>query len=75
MNTESDTSSPGSQPGFLPSFARLPGETPRAFGAFLAFFQLITGLIEATYTFGLLSVDIPPEIIFAPSLTDSSIHP
>jgi endonuclease/exonuclease/phosphatase family metal-dependent hydrolase len=31
---------------------------------FLAFFQLLSGLIEATYAFGLLQVDIPPEIGF-----------
>ena len=28
------------------------------------FLQLLTGLVEATYAFGLLSVDIPPETIF-----------
>jgi endonuclease/exonuclease/phosphatase family metal-dependent hydrolase len=28
------------------------------------FFSLITGFIEATYTFGLLGTDIPPEIVY-----------
>lgn len=31
---------------------------------FLAFFRLLTGLIESTYAFGLLQTDIPPEIGF-----------
>lgn len=31
---------------------------------FLVFFQLLTSLIESTYSFGLLSVDIPPETVF-----------
>ncbi len=31
---------------------------------FFAFFQLITGLVETTYAFGLLGVDIPPETLF-----------
>ena len=31
---------------------------------FMVFFSLITGFIEATYTFGLLGVDIPPEIVY-----------
>ncbi|MBE0699572.1 MAG: endonuclease/exonuclease/phosphatase family protein [Anaerolineaceae bacterium] len=31
---------------------------------FLAFFHLLTGLVEATYTFGLLGTSIPPEIIY-----------
>ncbi len=31
---------------------------------FMVFFSLITGFIEATYTFGLLGTDIPPEIIY-----------
>jgi endonuclease/exonuclease/phosphatase family metal-dependent hydrolase len=30
----------------------------------LAFFSLITGFIEATYTFGLLGTDIPPEVVY-----------
>ncbi len=30
---------------------------------FLVFFQLISDFIEAIYTFGLLSVDIPPEVV------------
>jgi endonuclease/exonuclease/phosphatase family metal-dependent hydrolase len=31
---------------------------------FLVFFQLLTALVEATYTFGLLGTSIPPEIIY-----------
>lgn len=31
---------------------------------FFVLLQLITGLVEATYAFGLLSVDIPPETVF-----------
>jgi endonuclease/exonuclease/phosphatase family metal-dependent hydrolase len=31
---------------------------------FLAFFSLVTGFIEATYTFGLLGTDIPPEVVY-----------
>ncbi len=31
---------------------------------FLVFFSLITGFIEATYTFGLLGTDIPPEVVY-----------
>lgn len=31
---------------------------------FFILLQLITGLVEATYAFGLLSVDIPPETVF-----------
>jgi endonuclease/exonuclease/phosphatase family metal-dependent hydrolase len=30
---------------------------------FMIFFSLLTGFIEATYTFGLLGTDIPPEIV------------
>jgi endonuclease/exonuclease/phosphatase family metal-dependent hydrolase len=31
---------------------------------FLVFFSLVTGFIEATYTFGLLGTDIPPEVVY-----------
>jgi endonuclease/exonuclease/phosphatase family metal-dependent hydrolase len=31
---------------------------------YLVFFSLVTGFIEATYTFGLLGTDIPPEVVY-----------
>lgn len=42
-----------------------PIQSIAAFAAFLfIFLHLLTSLVEATYSFGLLSVDIPPEVVF-----------